>query len=184
MTTYKKALTLALEALEDNQHLIADNERHAYVMEYNSIIEKCKEALAQSEHEFVRGECVKCGASIERQEPVAWATREDFYRELEHRLKHIREEMKIKSVTMRCKDYDIALPIIDTDFGRVLVGQVSTPSQPEQEPVGFAVMQKPWVGLTKEEKSGFVDQYWANDAVSMRDLIGFVEAKIKEKNNG
>ena len=63
------------------------------------------------------------------QEPVAWATKEDFYRELERELKHIREEMKIKSVTMRCKDYDIALPIIGTDFGRVLVGQVSTPPQ-------------------------------------------------------
>ena len=49
------ALKLALEALKENQHLVADNERHAYVMEYNSIIEKCDEALAQKE-----------------QEPVAW----------------------------------------------------------------------------------------------------------------
>ena len=50
-----EALKLALEALKDNQHLVADNERHVYVMEYNSIIEKCEEALAQPE-----------------QEPVAW----------------------------------------------------------------------------------------------------------------
>ena len=55
MTTHKEALKLALEALEDNQHLVADNERHAYVMEYNDLIEKCKEALAQPE-----------------QKPVAW----------------------------------------------------------------------------------------------------------------
>ena len=46
--THTEALTLALEALKENQHLVADNERHAYVMEYNSIIEKCEEALAQS----------------------------------------------------------------------------------------------------------------------------------------
>ena len=45
------ALKLALEALKENQHLVADNERHAYVMEYNSIIEKCEEALAEPEHE-------------------------------------------------------------------------------------------------------------------------------------
>ena len=45
--THTEALTLALEALKENQHLVADNERHAYVMEYNSIIEKCEEALAQ-----------------------------------------------------------------------------------------------------------------------------------------
>jgi hypothetical protein len=51
-----------------------------------------------------------------------------------------REEMKIKSVTMRCKDYDVALPIIYNDFGRVLVGQVSippNPKEPEQEPVAW-----------------------------------------------
>ena len=45
------ALKLALEALKENQHLVADNERHAYVMEYNSIIEKCEEALAEPEQE-------------------------------------------------------------------------------------------------------------------------------------
>ena len=53
------ALKLAFEALKENQHLVADNQRHAYVMEYNSIIEKCKEALAEPE-----------------QDPVAW---EQFY---------------------------------------------------------------------------------------------------------
>ena len=42
--------------------------------------------------------------------------------------------------------------------------------------------QRTWVGLTAKETSDFVDQYWANDAVSMKELIGFVEAKLKEKN--
>ena len=76
--------------------------------------------------------------------------------------------------------------------------------QPEQEPVAFASHgvinwiadkqfeheadlyttppQRTWVGLTAKETSDFVDQYWANDAVSMKELIGFVEAKLKEKN--
>jgi hypothetical protein len=45
----KKLLAQALEFLEDNQHLVADNERHAYVMEYNSFIEQLKEALAKQE---------------------------------------------------------------------------------------------------------------------------------------
>lgn len=49
----KEALRLALEALKDNQHLVADNERHSYVMVYNGIIEKCEEALAQPEQEPV-----------------------------------------------------------------------------------------------------------------------------------
>jgi hypothetical protein len=47
----KEALKLALEALKDNQHLVADNERHAYVMEYNGIIEKLEEALAKQEQD-------------------------------------------------------------------------------------------------------------------------------------
>ena len=36
-----------------------------------------KEALAQPEHEWVRGECVKCGQSMERpeQETVAWISK-------------------------------------------------------------------------------------------------------------
>ena len=59
----RKALKLALEALKENQHLVADNERHAYVMEYNSIIEKCEEALAQPKEP--------------EQNPVAWYHPED-----------------------------------------------------------------------------------------------------------
>ena len=55
----RKVIELAFEALKENQHLVADNQRHAYVMEYNSIIEKCEEALAKTE-----------------QEPAAW---EQFY---------------------------------------------------------------------------------------------------------
>ena len=48
----------ALEALKENQHLVADNQRHSYVMEYNSIIEKCEEALAEPEQEpeFIKHE--------------------------------------------------------------------------------------------------------------------------------
>jgi len=43
----KEALKLALEALMNNEHYVAENERHAYVMLYNEVIEKCKAALAQ-----------------------------------------------------------------------------------------------------------------------------------------
>ena len=54
----RKVMELAFEALKENQHLVADNERHAYVMEYNSIIEKCEEALAEPEQEpeFIKHE--------------------------------------------------------------------------------------------------------------------------------
>ena len=45
----KEALKLALDALMENEHYIAEHERHAYVVVYNKIIEKCKAALAQQE---------------------------------------------------------------------------------------------------------------------------------------
>ena len=55
----QEALKLALEALMDNEHYVAENDPHAYVAMYSEIIEKCKAALAQT-----------------AQEPVAWM-RED-----------------------------------------------------------------------------------------------------------
>ena len=41
----------ALEYLEDNQHHIADHERHTYVMMYNDCITALKARLAQPEQE-------------------------------------------------------------------------------------------------------------------------------------
>ena len=52
----RKVMELAFEALKENQHLVADNERHAYVMEYNSIIEKCEEALDNLEKQGDKNE--------------------------------------------------------------------------------------------------------------------------------
>ena len=165
----QEAMKLALEALKwSKPHEDA-------VISHSEAITAIEEALAQPE-----------------QEPVAWATKEDFHRELERRLKHIREEMKIKSVTMRCKDYDIALPIIDTDFGRVLVGQVSTPPQPEQEPVIDQSAAKriatvlgwtpprTWVGLTDEE-IWTVLQFRGYNTDTI-EIARAIEARLKERN--
>jgi hypothetical protein len=69
----------------------------------------------------------KAIADAEKQEPVAWATREDFFRELDRSVNRMRQQMTIKSVVMRCADYDLALPVIDFREGHVLVGQVFTP---------------------------------------------------------
>ena len=50
----KELLKLALEYLQDNQHWVADGERHAYVMKYNAFIDKLKQALAQPEQNTVQ----------------------------------------------------------------------------------------------------------------------------------
>ena len=101
------------------------------------------------------------------QEPVAWATKEDFYRELDRRVERMRKEMEIKTVTMRCKDYDVALNIVDMYGGHVVVGQVSFPPQ------------RPWVGLTEKEKKEIYRL-----SVYVEGAISLTEAKLKDKNNG
>jgi hypothetical protein len=116
-------------------------------------------------------ETLDCPNHPIEQEPVAYATKEDFHRELERRLKHIREEMKIKSVTMRCKDYDIALPIIDTDFGRVLVGQVFTP--PQRKPLTDKAITQVIDSMPKKMKGFMVD--W-----DLYEFARAIEAKPKE----
>ena len=110
-----------------------------------------KEALAQPE-----------------QEPVAWATREDFYRELDRSVNRMRQQMEIKKVVMRCSDYDIALPVIDIREGHVLVGQVTTPPQ------------RTWAGLTNDEVNNFAAG--CHLGKSVQGAIYEAEAKLKEKN--
>jgi len=74
----KEALKLALDALMENEHYVAENERHAYVVVYNKIIEKCKEALAQPVQEPWCMKMNRCTTKCEdcpdepAQEPVAW----------------------------------------------------------------------------------------------------------------
>ena len=106
---------------------------------------------------------------LPEQEQEPWATREDFYCELNRRVERMRKEMEIKTVTMRCKEYDIALPIIEAHFGHVFVGQVFKPPQ------------RPWVGLTEEERSSF----WTADYMTQKEwdrLFDSIEDKLKQKN--
>jgi hypothetical protein len=62
----------ALEYLEDNQHHIADHERHAYVMLYNDFITALKERLA----DHAMREVQRLGQEIE-QEPLIGCVNHD-----------------------------------------------------------------------------------------------------------
>jgi hypothetical protein len=42
--------------------------------------------------------------------------------------------------------------------------------------------QRTWVGLADEDVSGFVEQYWDDDNMTMRSMVRVIEAKLKEKN--
>lgn len=129
----REALKLALEALEVATTPLAKDRQE--VLRAQAAI---REVLAQPE-----------------QEPVAWATREDFYRELDRTVNRMRQQMEIKGVVMRCADYDIALPVIDIREGHVLVGQVATPPQ-----------RKP---LTDEQMFELAEIAWRHGWASCRD---------------
>ena len=76
--TDKEAMASALEFLEDNQHHIADHERHAYVMLYNDFITALKERLAQETAlQTLHDENERLGLykdAYSLQEPVAFAS--------------------------------------------------------------------------------------------------------------
>jgi hypothetical protein len=81
----QEALKLALEALEVATTPLAKDRQ-----EVLRAITAIKEALAQTEHEFVRGECVKCSSSIERQKPVVWMYQDKSTHEVRFQ-KHMRD---------------------------------------------------------------------------------------------
>jgi hypothetical protein len=108
----------------------------------------------------------------EGQEPAAWSTRERFYEALDRAVGNVRQEMRIKTVTMRRKDHDIALPIIDAYSGHVLVGD-----PPRRE----------WQGLTENELGELMRDscgysMWVSPDTDALKFSRAIEAALKEKN--
>lgn len=140
----KEALKLALEFLEDNQHYVADNERHIYVMLYNEVIKKCEAALAQQDGQS--NFCAQCEAFARElkelkaqpaQEPVAWwdEERDVLYRHCTH----------------------------DTDDYHKFKRTV---------PLYAYQPQRPWVGLTEDDREKFdEDQLGWNDLLTAADAL-------------
>jgi hypothetical protein len=101
------------------------------------------------------------------QEPVAWSTRERFYEALDRAVGNVRQEMRIKTVTMRRKDHDIALPIIDAYSGHVLVGD-----PPRRE----------WRSLSEEEILPLYSMLPSSHA-EMLEFARDIEAALRSKNH-
>jgi len=102
----------------------------------------------------------------ERDESEMWATKEDFYRELDLAVNHALQQVEVKSVTMRCASGDIALPIIESRNGRILVEQVIAPQN------------RTWVGMTEED---FVCVHQLCDTPIQ--AAEYVDHLLKEKNS-
>lgn len=77
----------------------------------------------------------------------------------------------------------LALPKnADDIFRRATVAIKEALAQPEQEPVGFAVMERPWVGLTDEDFQAICKNFRITHGGWVDMLVAQVEAKFKEKN--
>jgi hypothetical protein len=162
-------LRQALEALED-MHIVELAIED--LQSWNKAVKSLRQAIAVAEQHNAASklpeeekQSTKCVTSVSEVEPVAWATREDFYRELDRSVNRMRQQMEIKAVLMRCTNYDLALPIIDVREGHVLVGQVT---QPKRE----------WVGLTNDQKLSLEIQGGKTDVM----LAEMVEKWLKEMN--
>jgi hypothetical protein len=158
----RDVLNLALEALEDNQHLVADNERHAYVMEYNSIIEKCKETLAQ--HDSVQAK------PEPEQEPVALQDDEIYDAAYSAYCKgeNSRELFRImwSSRLTCCIGWDRDEL---KSFARNIAALYTTPPQ------------RTWVGLTDDEIAHGWKESWVTEQ-AWQSAVWWAEDKLKEKN--
>lgn len=68
-----------------------------------------------------------------RAQPEPWSSREHFYEALDKAVANAREDMRIKTVTMRCQGYDLQIPVIDAYSGHVLIDEVRA-AQPDHIP--------------------------------------------------
>jgi len=140
MSKQREALEIALEAMEDHAKQYPHMQK-GYTLD---AIEALREALAEPEKANQCGEtceraklCAVCakGLAEPEQEPVAWSTRERFYEAVGRAVENVRQEMRIKTVTMRLPNYDVAMPIIDAYSGHVLVGPAHVASPPARKPL-------------------------------------------------
>ena len=120
MTPQTEALKLALEALRDNQHLVADNERHAYVMEYNGIIEKCEKTLSQPEQEPAYWQW--------RRKQDDWQVRMIF----SHEVRATTEDSEVRTLYTTQPQRK---PLTDEQIDAVM-----------PQPTDFGIVQPPWSG--------------------------------------
>lgn len=149
MSKQREALEIALEVLDSKHNF---NSAEWRVLHYRAF-QVIREALAEPEKANQCGEtceraklCAVCakGLAEPEQEPVAWSTRERFYEAVGRAVENVRQEMRIKTVTMRLPNYDVAMPIIDAYSGHVLVGPAHVASPPARKPLTDEQIDAAW----------------------------------------
>jgi hypothetical protein len=185
----KEALKLALDALMENEHYVAENERHAYVVLYNEVIEKCKAALAQpTSGDYALGYAEGFNDACKPAQPApVQPVAMDEVRELSDGFIENPEAIKYLLDCLRKAQGEDGLSQAHYNFicafqrkGYAVLQRLNEDYGPEWTFSKHATtpQQRPWVGLMVDERYECVH----GDAEDSWDVAEAVEAKLKEKN--
>ena len=181
----------ALEMLEDNHHLVADNEKHAYVMMHLEVIKNGKALLEQPVQEPVAlkpcrspycecadGKCTHPGCYDARQEEFTFPAQPE----------PVREPFGYFTVN----DYDMWEETGDSKYGIPLYARPQLDHGYEVAPLETQPpnpYKQLWVGLTRTEclqiekdMMKYYDYQHECKTVCLPEFARAIEAKLKEKN--
>ena len=153
----------ALEMLNDNHHLVADNEKHAYVMLHLEVIEKGKALLMQPEPV---------------QEPVA--TLEDLEQEIYENTRQFVSRDVMEWMLKRYYTTPPAQPATE-DSSEVDHGDELTIAYLDGVHTGKKLVKREWVWLTDDEQDE-IAAYHGLDCMVYKPAFHAIKAKLKEKN--
>ena len=166
--TKDEALKIALEALEDNKHYIIENERREYLLMYEAVIDKCKEALAQPE-----------------QEPMEWheivLNQKQFLDKMELLLAKTTAPPQPKQEPVVIVE-SVATVVSESGNQEVTMSWWHEPALPVGTKLYTTPPQRTWVDLTDEEISKISQRLGIDHDDSWTDLKQAFEAKLKERN--
>jgi hypothetical protein len=176
----QEALKMALDALAlVQQHLEhplgVQMTKQQIVVEVNKVSAAIKEALAKEKtlqalhSENERLGLYKDAYAQPEQEPVAWMLTDKNINSLQvDSIQRLIDRLKHAHHTDLCVRINGQDEWFQADW---LKHMARVPSP-----------QRTWVGLTDEDVSGFVEQYWDDDNMTMRSMVRVIEAKLKERN--
>jgi hypothetical protein len=188
----------ALEMLEDNHHLVADNEKHAYVMLHLEVIEKGKALLEQSEpvqerscgncKHLHRTVCVGCHDGIHNRwepttPPAQPAPVQEPVAELMHEpdVEVLRQQMKGRAQFLRDRG-EVKTPQLLEIASELITPPAAQPADHCEDVLHMVAAA--WVGLTDKEINNLrYKPDWSGPWTDMA-FARAIEAKLREKNGG
>jgi hypothetical protein len=175
----RAAMKLALAFLQQNQHYIADNERHAYVMLYNDFVNKLEDIISQ--------DIISQDAQPKQDVPETnfGNMAEPKIGCVNHDCDKCKGDQRARQALDEANAYALELQARLAKYEGGATMMLNTAPQPVpvktyHDGKPWPVQPKPWVGLTDEDKLHIEIMGGKSDVM----LAEMVEAKLREKNGG